>query len=244
MKCHLAFATLGLLASLFTGCSRQSPDATPAASAPSPPQPTPQQTQHMQQMLEAMAQVETRPVSQGQFAQAIQGRAGTNVDNLAESEREKLFACLSRFFACYSTGDYAAYTEFRLHAPFTISQRVVEVVNQAALDKAVELKSDEDILRFGWAQWNGTNRIGQISTEHILLSVVERQDLGQGLREPSVGQLEHGGVSSWSGAVVYQPTPSELLKKNGRLRFFRLELLVRCNTLSNGPAAPLVLIGY
>ena len=106
------------------------------------------------------------------------------------------------------------------------------------------MKSDEDILRSAWSQWNGTNKIGQVSAEHILLSVVELPDGGQGLRAPSVGQLQQGGVSSWGGAVVYQPSLPDLLKKYGRLSFFRLELLARFNTLASGPAAPLVLVGY
>ncbi len=95
----------------------------------------------------------------------------------------------------------------------------------------MELKSDEDILRFAWGQWNGTNRIGQVSIEHILLSVGDLQEMGPRLHSPSVGQIdEHGGVSSWGKSVFYQPTLNDLLKKNGRLRFFKLELLVRFNT--------------
>ena len=196
MKNHLSLATLGLFASLFTGYSRHSPDAATAASEPSSPQLSPQQAQRVQQTLDSMAQAKTRPMSLEEFAQTIQGRAGTNVDNLSESERKKLFACINWFYACYSTGDYEAYRRFRLHPPFTISQSVAQAAKKAAPEKAVELKSDEDILRFSWGQWNGTNRIGQVSAEHILLSVVELQDVGRGLRAPSVGQLQRGGVSS------------------------------------------------
>ncbi len=109
MKYHLSLATLGLLASLFTGCSKHSPDTVAtAASEPSSSQPSPQQAELIQQTLDSMAEVETRPMSPEEFAQAIEGRAGTSVDNLSESERKKLFACLNRFYACYSTGDYEA----------------------------------------------------------------------------------------------------------------------------------------
>jgi hypothetical protein len=237
-------ATLGLLASLFTGCSRHSPDTATAASEAPSPRLSPQEAKGVQQTLDSMAQVETRPMSLEEFAQAIQGQAGTNADNLSESERKRLLACLKQFYACYSTGDYEAYRRFRLRAPFTISQGLAEAVKKAALKTGLELKSDEDILHSAWGQWNGTNKIGQVSPEHILLSVVELQDVGQGLHAPSVGQLQRGGFSYWDGAVVYQPTLPDILEKNGRRRFFRLELLVRFNALASGPAAPLVLVGY
>jgi len=41
----------------------------------------------------------------------------------------------------------------------------------------VDLKSDEDILRFGWDYKNGTNTIGQVDEESIALAIVKKSDL-------------------------------------------------------------------
>jgi hypothetical protein len=244
MKHHIRLSTLGLVVLLLAGCSKHSPNTKGTEEGPPPGKPTQQQVREMKQVVESFAQVKTRPLNLAEFAQAIQGRAGTNLDCLSESERKKLFACINRFYACYSSGDYEEFKRFRLHAPFTMSEDVVAAVKNAALAKGVELKSDEDILRFAWSRWNGTNKIGQVSGEHVILSVVERQDLGQSLRAPSVGQYQRGGASCWEGAVAYQPAPADLLQKHGVLRFFTLELLVRFSPLKSGPASPLVLIGY
>src|SRR5208283_4522476 len=79
--------------------------------------------------------------------------------------------------------------------------------------------------------------------ESIIVSTAKRQDLGLALRQPSAGKFPGLGASCWEGAVIYQPTPVELLKKDGSLRFFTLEVFVRFD-LVDGPATPLVLLGY
>jgi len=115
---------------------------------------------------------------------------------------------------------------------------------QAAFEKGVTLTSEEDILRFAWNMWNGTNRIAGVGKESIKVSFVVRPDLGLSLRQPSAGTFPGLGVSCWEGAVIYEPSPEELLQRNGVLRYFRLEMNVRFNTNEHGPATPLVLIGY
>jgi hypothetical protein len=210
-------------------------------------QPTRQQVRSFAEMMELFTQIKTCPFSLEDFRQAVEKHAGTNSDNLSASERERLFACINRFFACYSSGKYDDFKAFRLRPPFTVSEAVASAVRKAAAQESLNLKSDEDVLHFAWNHYNGTNKIGEVNEEHFLLSIAKRQELQPlDLREPSVGRVPvpGSGISSWEGAVVYQPTPAELLAKEGSLRFFRLEIFVRFSPLVSGPASPLVLTGY
>jgi len=95
MKYDLSLIKLALVASLFTLCSEHALDTATAASEPPSPQLGRPQAQRAEQILDSMAKVKTRLMSLEEFAQAIQSRAGTNADNLSESQREKLFACLN-----------------------------------------------------------------------------------------------------------------------------------------------------
>jgi hypothetical protein len=248
MKTRTPLITLTLLASLFAGCSKQSPDTIATKNESSATQPTPELAQQVKQIAESFSQYKTSPLSLGEFSQAIEQRAGTNLDNLTASDRQKLIACINRFYACYSSGDYDDFKQFRLLPPFTVDEALASAVKTIATQKGMSLKSDEDVTRFAWNHYNGTNKIGQVNGDHIALSIARRQDLGSDLRQPSVGEMRgpgwSSGVSCWNGAVVYQPTPAELLSKDGSLRFFRLEIIVRFSPLVSGPAMPLVLVGY
>jgi hypothetical protein len=205
-----------------------------------------QQMQQMQGMLDTYAKVKTRPLSVEDFSQAVRLRAGTNVDDLSAKEREKLFTCINQFYACYSSADFEAFKQFRLHPPFTVGEAMASAVKRIASQKGLRLESDEDVIHVAWDNYNGTNRIGQIAEQSIALAVVTRQDLGRNLRQPSASavRLPGLGAACWEGAVVYEPAPADLLKKEGSLRFFTLEVSVRFSPLKDGPATPLVLMGY
>jgi hypothetical protein len=244
MKYRTPLITAALLASLFAGCSKHSPDAIRTKKEPSPGQPTQQQVQVAKREVDSFTQVRTRPLSLEHFSQAVHLRAGTNVDDMSANEREKLFTCIDQFYRCYSSGDFEAFKRFRLRPPFTVSERLASAVKEIASQKGLPLKSDEDVIHVAWDNYNGTNKIGQVNEGHFILSVATGQDLRPDLRQPSVGRFSGSGASCWEGAVVYQPTPAELLNKHGSLRFFTLEIIVRFSPLVGGPATPLVLMGY
>jgi hypothetical protein len=210
---------------------------------PAAPQPTEQQLTAASQAVGALEKVKTRPSDLEDFNSAIHRRSGTNLDNLSESEREKLYTCINRYYACYSSGNFEAFKQFRLLPPYTVSKAVTAAVKSIADQKGLSMKSDEDILHFAWDYYNGTNNIGQIDEESIVISVYTRHDLGTALRQPSAGKFPGSGALCWEGSVVYDPTPADLLKKDGSLRFFTLEAFVRFD-MANGPATPLVLLGY
>jgi hypothetical protein len=125
-----------------------------------------------------------------------------------------------------------------------VGEALASTVKKIATQNEVTLNSDEDVARFAWNHYNGTNKIGQVNGDHMVLSVVKRQDLGMDLRQPSIGKFPGLGASCREGAVVYKPTPTELLKREGALLFFKLEIIVRFNSQMGGPATPLVLIGH
>ena len=198
------------------------------------------------QAVNFLSQVQTRSVSLEEFNQIVLEQAGTNLDNLSESERAKLLACISRFYSCYSSGNFANYKQFRLHPPFTVSEDIISVVNKKITSKDMELKSDEDILRAAWNFYNGTNKIGQVSEDSIRLSVVTKPDLGIDLRLASDANMAPAVATATclQGTVLYQPTLADLLKKDGTVRYFTLEVKARFNSVADGPAIPLVLQGY
>lgn len=202
-----------------------------------------QQLQQAIRTADSFSLVKTRPLSLNDFERVVQQR-GTNLNNLSETERDKLFACVNRFYECYSSGRYDDFKKFRMLPPFTVSEALVSAVKKIVSEKGGHLGSDDDILRLAWNTYNGSNKIGQVSDESIVMSVIKRQDLGAALRQPSVGAFPGSGASCWEGSVVYQPTPTELLKRDGTLRFFTLQAFVRFEPLVDGPATPLVLIGY
>jgi len=206
--------------------------------------PTQQQVQLATQIADTFAKVKTHPFNLGSFSQAVRARAGTNLNSLSESEREKLFVCIDRFYNCYSTGNFEAFKQFRLNWPYTVSEAVASAVKKIASQKSLSLKSDEDVIHIAWDNYNGANKIGAVDEESIVVSIAKRQDMGLALRRPSAGKFPGLGASCWEGAVVYQPSPAELLKKEGSLRFFTLQVFVRFSPHADGPATPLLLMGY
>jgi len=189
--------------------------------------------------------IKTRPLTPVEFTQAVRGRVQPKLDALSESERQKLLAFIGHFYACYSSGAFKEFKQFRLKPPFNVSERLASAVKDIASKEGLEVKSDEDILRIAWERFNGANRIGGVSEENLVLSIVNKQDLGSDLRWPSVIERLPGlGSSCWEGSVIYQPAPAELLSRQGHLRLVSLQAIVRFNTLSVGPATPLVLVGY
>lgn len=209
-------------------------------------QPTQHQVDLATQIADSCAKIKTHPFSLGDFSQAVQERAGTNLNTLSGNEREKLFACINRFYACYSSGNFDDYKQFRLHPPFTVGVGLASAINKIAVSKGINVKSDEDILHMAWDQYNGTNKIGGVNEESIRLSAVTRHDMGEPLRHSSFSTNwpELNTASCWEGAVLYQPTPADILKKEAALRFFTLEVFVRFYPQEVGPATPLVLLGY
>lgn len=196
------------------------------------------------QVVDSFSKVKTQPLNLEQFNGIIELQGAARVNNLSADERRKLLACISRFYACYSSGDFEEFRKFRIRPPFKVGERLAVATKEAASQQGVELRSDEEVLRFAWSHWSGTNRIGGVSKESITLSSVQRSDLGLSLRQPSVGKFPGSGASCWEGMLTYQPSPEELLEKGGALRYFTLEVTVRFNTYEYGPATPLLLMGY
>jgi hypothetical protein len=209
-------------------------------------QPTERQLQGLQQITSSFAQIKTAPVSTKDFDHSARLRAAATLADISDDEREKLVDCVTRFYKCYTSGSFESFKEFRLRPPYTMSGGLAVAVKQiASKKKRASPQSDEDIMQLAWEQYNGTNQIAEICQESISLSVATRKDLGRDLRAPSgVPKVRGLGASCWEGAVVYQPSPNELLEKGGALRFFTLELTVRFNSNTTGPATPLVLLGY
>lgn len=208
------------------------------------PAPSQQQVAQAKQVVDSFSKVKTQPLNLEQFNEVVERRGASNLSSLSADERRKLLACISQFYACYSSGDFEEFKKFRMRPPFKVGERLAAAAKKTASQKGVELKSNEDVLRFAWNQWSGTNRIGGVSEGGITLSSVQRSDLGLSLRQPSTGKFPGSGASCWEGALTYQPPPDELLKKEGALRYFTLEVSVRFNTYEYGPATPLLLMGY
>ena len=111
--------------------------------------------------------------------------------------------------------------------------------------KGIVLKSEEDLLRWAWEQYNGTNKISQVDSGSIRLSIARRSDSGRGLLQPSIGGSQGVAAICWEGAVVYTPDLGELLKRDGKVTYFTLDSFVRFDQIANnGPATPLRLICY
>ncbi|MEI8330004.1 MAG: TlpA disulfide reductase family protein [Chlamydiia bacterium] len=203
-------------------------------------------TEVLTKIVSSFAQIKTHPLSLDGFNQMVRTQAGTNLSGLTEIERKKLFACLSRFYACYSSGSFDAYKQFRLREPYAVGEVVASFFKEKATVKGLVLKSDEETLRFGWDFENGTNKIDQVNDEKMALSVVRRSDTGGELHIPSVANNwpKFAGAQCWDAQINYQPTLDDLLEKEGSIRFFRLEFFARFNSNANGPAMPLVFVGY
>jgi len=208
------------------------------------PAPSQRQVAQATQIVDSFSSVKMQPLDLEQFNGVVEQRGATNLNSLSVEERRKLLACISQFYACYSSGDFEKFKTFRMRAPFKVGERLATAAKKTASQKGFELRSDEDVLRFAWNHWSGTNRIGGISKESITLTTTERSDLGHSLRQPSAGKVPGLGTSCWEGALTYQPSPDELLKKERALRYFTLEASVRFNTFEFGPATPLLLMGY
>lgn len=207
-------------------------------------------SQYLQKQLatatDYLSQIKTSPVTLDGFDQALLERTGTNLNFLSTSERSKLFDCLNRFYSCYSSGNFDDYKQFRLSPPFTVSKGIVSFVKENCSSSGAELISDEDILRTAWNFFNDTNKISQIDTEDIRLSVVTKSDLGLELRQASDSSKwpEIATATCLEGTILYQPTLSEILKNKGSVRYFVMEVKVRFNSVADGPAIPLLLVGY
>jgi hypothetical protein len=205
---------------------------------------TPQQVEQAVAIADSFSKINTTSLSLEQFDSVIKRCAATNLNSLGEIERNKLLDCVNRFYACYSSGDFEEFKKFRLRRPFVVGESLAVAAKKSASENKLELKSDEDVLRFAWEHWGGSNKIGGVAAEGVSLAVVKRSDLGLVLRQPSAGKFPGLGASCWEGALQYEPSPNELLKKEGSLRFFTLELFVRFTPLTDGPATPLLLMGY
>ncbi len=194
----------------------------------------------------SLDQVKTHPVTLEGFNQAILERVGANLDFLSKNERAKLLACISRFYSCYSSGDFDDYKQFRLHPPFTVSKDIVSFVRGKSISKGIDLKSDENILRATWNFYNSTNKISQINEENIRLSVVTRSDMGIELRQASDANKwpAIATATCLENTVLYQPTLADRLKNERSVRYFTLEVKASFNSVADGPAIQLVLVGY
>jgi hypothetical protein len=204
------------------------------------PSASPAQLEQAKQIADAFSKVETRPLTLEQFSAAVEKVGATNLSSLSEDGKRKLLECISQFYACYSSGNFDAFKKFRMRASFTVGENLALAVKKSA----PQLKSNEEILRFAWNEWNGPNKIGEASETSIALSLAKRQDLGLAIRQPAAGNFPGSTASCWEGALTYQPSPEDLLKKDGSLRLFTLEVFVRFSPHSNGPATPLRLMGY
>lgn len=208
------------------------------------------QSQHQVEVLgkivDSFTLVKTHPLNLEGFSRAVHAHAGTNLNTLSENEREKLFACINRFYDCYSSGKYDDYKTFRLNTPFTIREEISSFFKKIAASKGIDLKSDGDILRFGWNYENGTNKIGEVSEDSMVLSVMTRNDAGIQLHLPSVATNwpEFAVASCWDAGIVYKPTPDDILKNEGSLLFFKLQFFARFYPNVDSPATPLVFVGY
>ncbi len=210
-----------------------------------PNQPDVRFMQAARQAVDKFSEVKTRPVTPQEFSQAVRRVATKDLDKVPADEQGSLVACLERFFSCYVSGSFEDYKTFRLRPPFEVGSHLVAAATKAAAQSGASLKTDDDILRFAWEKYNGTNRVWEFNLESIRLAVVERNDLGYELRKASASKWPELGASScWEGAVAYHPDPPSLLKKDGKLRFLTLEVFVRFAPQKVGPATPLVLMCY
>lgn len=196
------------------------------------------------QIAAELSKIKTRPLSLEEYGRIIRTREIAGSPVLTERERLKLFACIDRFYACYSSGAYDDFKRFRLQPPFIISDGLSSVIKGMASKEGVALKSGDDILRYAWEHYNKENKITQVGDDSVVLSVVDRRDTGTDLRRFSIAKFPETGASCWEGSVVYKPNPAELLQAKGALRFFVLQQFVRLNGLVDGPATPMMLIGY
>ena len=187
---------------------------------------TSQQVGQAVAIADSFSKINTVSLSLEQFDSVIKRCAETNLSDLGEIERKKLLDCANRFYACYSSGDFEEFKKFRLHRPFLVGESLAAAAKKSASDKKSELKLDEDVLRFAWEHWGGSNKIGGVAAESVSLAVVKRPDLGLDLRQPSAGKFPGLGASCLEGAVKYEPSPDELLKKEGSLRFLRWNYLL------------------
>ena len=200
----------------------------------------------MQQMVMSFAEVKTQPLSLQDFNDAVRISAETNLGLLTEDQRQKLFVCITRYYQCYSSGKFEDYKGFRLGRPYALRKEVDAYFKSIATSKGIELKSDEDVLHFGWDYKNGSNTIGQVDGKNITLSIKERSNIDADLRLPSIVSQwpEQAVASCWESVILYKPSAVELLNRDGKLQFFTLNLFVRFTPMIVGPATPLVLVGY
>jgi hypothetical protein len=204
------------------------------------------QIKTMQQMVASFAEVKTQPLGSQDFNNAARISVETNLGLLTEDQRQKLFVCITRYYQCYSSGKFEDYKSFRLGRPYTLRKEVDAYFKSIATSKGIELKSNEDVLRFGWDYKNGNNTIGQVDIKSITLSIKAKSNIDAGLRLPSVVSQwpEQAVASCWESVILYKPSAIELLNQNGKLQFFTLNLFVRFTPIVDGPATPLVLVGY
>ncbi len=201
-------------------------------------------TQMVTQMAATYSSAKTAMLTSDAYVQAVRAAAGTNLLRLNDGQREKLYQKIEQFYTCYSSGDFEAYRRFRLDQPCAVPKSYAAAIKNLAGYDAESLRNDEDILRYGWHRFNGTNRLAQVGTSSMNLFVCERPDSGNSLRRPSIAGFPESAVTCWQGAVSYTPSPEDLLKRDHTLLFFCLDQFARMNNMIDGPATPLRLLGY
>jgi len=205
-----------------------------------------QQKALLQKMYSLFDGFKTQPLTTKEFTQLIQIRSDQNIKSLPDEQREKLFICLSQFYKCYTTGDFNAYKQFRLHKPFSIGEKVTFFFKKEAMSKGIKLNSNEEILQYGWNLENGENRISQVNTSRISLIFTKRRDNGEELKlhPESKNWPEFGAAQCWDSQITYFPSLDEILKKAISIQFFSLHFLARCEFNTNWPATPFTFVGY
>jgi hypothetical protein len=188
--------------------------------------------------------VQTEALSLEAFRTAVQQAAGTNVTSLSEGQRQKLYERIDKFYACYSSAEFQAYKRFRLDAPYSVPSNYAAIIRPLATREHVSLDGDEALLRYAWQHFNSTNRLTGVDRSSIRLSVVNSADLQSSIYRPSVAGFPESAVICWEGAVKYSDSPQDLIKKNGSVLLFALDLFVRFNNLTRATATPLRLLAY
>ena len=208
--------------------------------------PTKDQVTQATQITEICSKIETPVIKLEDFLKVVRMRAGTNLGVLSKTQIEKLFACVNRFYACYSSDDFEGYKKFRLQPPFTVGKALEASIIKIANSRGLKLKTPGDVMRLAWSEYNNTNKIGGVNEKSIRVAASVRRDLGEPLRHSAFSKSwpELNTASCWEGAAVYEPDPANILKKEGELRFFTLEFFARFYPQLVGPASPLVLVCY
>lgn len=197
------------------------------------------------EMVDAYARVDTRPLSASDYGRVVREQSSAISKELSTLQLERLLVKADEFYTCYSSGRFEEYKRFRINGEYSVGAAFAGAVRRNASEKGIVLKSEEDLLRWAWEHYNGTNKISQVDSSSIRLSIARRNDSGRDLLRPSIGRSNQLAAICWEGAVVYTPDLGELLKRDGKVTYATLESFVRFDQIvNNGPATPLRLICY